>query len=333
MHQRAAGGQHRVEDEDLPGRPASPGGRPCRPPAGRSPRCGPGRRSPSATRAASGARCPPCRAGPQHRHDHGGAAAVARRVPSPASGSAPPATRELARGLVDQHLGEFAQRRPEAALSVRSSRIRDRRARASGWSTTVSCTRDTVAAARAQGRTARYARTPHPAHALREAGDVPTDRGIRRRTQEKRPSRGAMRISVPSGRQVRHRPSGCRSTRNPWWTLVWCCSHSSAAVLQRGLAAVDPVQQVVDVAPMTGGVAAGEHAVPVAGLDCPAQVGWDSRWVRPRSSGWPSGPMTMRVTLPPQASQRALAAEMTPPNPVGRRRPGGGVHQVLEVDQ
>jgi hypothetical protein len=27
-----------------------------------------------------------------------------------------------------------------------------------------------------------------------------------------------MRISVPSGRQVRHRPSGCRSTRKPWWT-------------------------------------------------------------------------------------------------------------------
>src|SRR6476469_1516596 len=32
------------------------------------------------------------------------------------------------------------------ALSVRSSRMRDRRARASGWSTTVSCTRCTVAA-------------------------------------------------------------------------------------------------------------------------------------------------------------------------------------------
>ena len=37
-----------------------------------------------------------------------------------------------------------------------------------------------------------------------------------------------MRISVPSGRQVRHRPSGCRSTRKPWWTLVWWRSQSSA---------------------------------------------------------------------------------------------------------
>ena len=39
---------------------------------------------------------------------------------------------------------------------------------------------------------------------------------------------GPVRISVPSGRQVRHRPSGRRSTRNPWWTFVWCRSHSSA---------------------------------------------------------------------------------------------------------
>src|SRR4051812_2941444 len=34
------------------------------------------------------------------------------------------------------------------ALSVRSSRMRERRARAHGWSTTVSCTRDTVAGPR-----------------------------------------------------------------------------------------------------------------------------------------------------------------------------------------
>ena len=43
--------------------------------------------------------------------------------------------------------------------------------------------------------------------------------------------------------------------------------------------------------------------------------------MRPRSSEWSSGPMTMRVTLPSQASQRARAAEIAAPKPsAGRAR-------------
>src|SRR3954452_5554227 len=37
-------------------------------------------------------------------------------------------------------------------------------------------------------------------------------------------------------------------------------------VLQAGLAAVDPLEQMVDVAPVGRGVAAGEHALPIAQL-------------------------------------------------------------------
>src|SRR4051795_6645959 len=46
-------------------------------------------------------------------------------------------------------------------------------------------------------------------------------------------------------------------------------------VLQAGLAAVDPLEQMVDVAPVGRGVAAGEHALTVAQLDGPAQLGGD----------------------------------------------------------
>src|SRR4051812_17859056 len=45
-------------------------------------------------------------------------------------------------------------------------------------------------------------------------------------------------------------------------------------VLQAGRAAVEPLQQMMDVAPVGGGAAAGEHAVPVPPLHRPADVGW-----------------------------------------------------------
>ena len=50
------------------------------------------------------------------------------------------------------------------------------------------------------------------------------------------------------------------------------------------------------------GVAAGEHAAPVADLEGPAQVRWDDPVGRPMSRGWESGPMTIRVMVPSQAS-------------------------------
>ena len=96
------------------------------------------------------------------------------------------------------------------------------------------------------------------------------------------------------------------------------------AVLHRGRAVVElQSQDVVDVAPVGGGVAAGEHAVPVADVDGPAQVRRERRaWCGPTSSGWPSGPMTIRVMLPSQASQRARAAEIRRAEAGAWPRPG-----------
>ena len=69
---------------------------------------------------------------------------------------------------------------------------------------------------------------------------TPVSRRAARSAVRQAASSGAWRtISVPSGRQVRHRPSGCRSTRKPWWTLVWWRSHSSAEFSSDGLAAVE----------------------------------------------------------------------------------------------
>src|SRR3954453_7219663 len=45
-------------------------------------------------------------------------------------------------------------------------------------------------------------------------------------------------------------------------------------VLQRRLAAVEPVDEMMDVAPVRRGRAAGEHAVPVPLFDRPADVRW-----------------------------------------------------------
>src|SRR5215204_7612077 len=48
-----------------------------------------------------------------------------------------------------------------------------------------------------------------------------------------------------------------------------------SGVLQGGLALVgDPLAEMVDVAPVAGGVAAGEDAGHVAVFDRPAEVGW-----------------------------------------------------------
>ena len=61
--------------------------------------------------------------------------------------------------------------------------------------------------------------------------------------------------------------------------------------------------------------------------------GGNSRLSRPRSSGWPSGPKTMRVTPPSQASIRARAAEIDRPETgAGRAVAGVRVDQVLVVD-
>ena len=85
---------------------------------------------------------------------------------------------------------------------------------------------------------------------------------------------------------------------------------------------------MMDVAPVRGGGAAGEHAVPVAPLDRPADVRRTTRWVRPTSRGCPSGPITIREITPSQASQRARAAEIRAPNPV---RPAPGPVAVVSV--
>ena len=100
-------------------------------------------------------------------------------------------------------------------------------------------------------------------------------------------------------------------------------------VLQAGLPAVAPVQDVVDLAPPGGGLAAGEHAVWSRSSTARRRCGWATRWSRPRSSGTESGPITIRPTLASQAIQRARAAEIAAPMPVvaasgrwrGRRGP------------
>ena len=87
-------------------------------------------------------------------------------------------------------------------------------------------------------------------------------------------------------------------------------------VPQAGLAAVDPLQHMMDVAPVAGRVAAGEHAVPIAQLDRPAQLRRDQSPGPPVVQRHPVGAEHDPGRGPSQAAQRARAADRMAPKPV-----------------
>ena len=205
------------------------------------------------------------------------------------------------------------------ALSVRSSRILVRRARANGWSTTVSCTRDTVAA----GSPAGPPSTPDADPGRRSTtGAAP----IRRQWWpiQDLGAVGARRCAIG-------RP-GRSSTRNPWWTLRVVRVRSSSARVRPGWSGHScstHSMDMVDVAPARSARRSRSNtqcrsrtstARRSAGRDDRACCGRGratrDRRVRSRS----------RLMLPSQASQRARAAEIRAPNPrpagAGRRWPG-----------
>ena len=105
-------------------------------------------------------------------------------------------------------------------------------------------------------------------------------------------------------------------------------------VLQRRLPLVqDPFEDMVDVAPVTGCLAAGEHAVPVAGLDRPPQVGRDQPDGAPqvqrlplRAEGEPGDrPVAGRPAGPGGGEDRAEPG-------LGSGRSGRRVEQILDAD-
>ncbi|MBB3085341.1 hypothetical protein FHR93_003568 [Geodermatophilus sabuli] len=99
------------------------------------------------------------------------------------------------------------------------------------------------------------------------------------------------------------------------------------------LAAVDPLQQLVDVAPVRRGAAAGEHAAAVAVLDGPAQLRGDHPFVpaevQRHAVGGHHDPGDARVAGHPAG---AGGGDPRPEAQLRRARPGCGVGQVVEVD-
>src|SRR4051812_28745383 len=134
--------------------------------------------------------------------------------------------------------------------------MRERRARASGWSTTVSCTGDTVSAvtsgwSRRQGPTSR---SP-AARASAGAGEL---RLVCRGAKDQDLSTVGT-VGVPP-------PAGISLDAEAVVDLGVVAFAEQRGVLQAGLAAEEPGDDVVDLAPVGRGVTAGEDAVLVARL-------------------------------------------------------------------
>src|SRR3954452_3789975 len=143
------------------------------------------------------------------------------------------------------------------ALSVRSSRMRDRRARASGWSTTVSCTRDTVSACASTADSAAVGPTPRSAGAG-ELGVV----GGRGSDHQDLGAVGAVGVPPAGGISV---------DAEAVVDLGVVAFAEQPGVLQAGLPAQDPLQHMMNLAPPGRGITAGEDARPVPGLYRSAQ--------------------------------------------------------------